>query len=66
MAKRFKCCVCEASLRKNEVGLSKKLVGDHSGKYFCLSCLAIHLDTTEEDLLEKIEDFKNEGCTLFE
>ena len=66
MAKQFKCCVCEATLSKNEVGLNKKLIGEHTGKNFCLSCLAIHLDTAAEDLLEKIEDFKSEGCTLFE
>ena len=66
MPKRVKCCVCEAVLRKNKIGLNKKLIGERIGKHFCLSCMAIHLDTTEEDLLEKIEDLKNEGCTLFE
>jgi len=66
MAKRVKCCVCEAILNKNEIGLNKKLIGERAGKKLCLDCLAVHLDTTAEDLLEKIEDFKNEGCTLFE
>ena len=66
MAKRVKCCVCEAILSKNETGLNKKLIGKHTEKNFCLSCMAIHLDTTEEELLEKIEDLKNEGCTPFE
>ena len=64
--RRFKCCICEESLSKNEIGLNKKLIGKYVEKIFCLNCLAIHLDTTPEDLLEKIEDFKNEGCTLFE
>lgn len=66
MAKQFKCCVCEAHLSKNEVGLNKKLMGEYTGKNFCLNCLAIHFDTTAEDLIEKIKDFKNEGCALFE
>lgn len=66
MTKRFKCCICERPLNKNEIGLNKKLIGEHTGKNFCLNCLAMHLDTTAGDLLEKIEDFKNEGCTLFE
>ena len=63
---RFKCCICEKSASKNEIGLNKKLMGEPVEKIFCLNCLAVHLDTTQEDLLEKIEDFKNEGCTLFE
>lgn len=66
MGKRVKCSVCGASLNKNEIGLNKKLIGTTSDKSFCLECLSAYLDTTVEDLLEKIEDFKNEGCTLFE
>lgn len=66
MAKQIRCYVCEELLSKNEVGLNKKLLGNCTGRNLCLSCLASHLDTTIEDLLEKIEDFKNEGCTLFE
>ena len=66
MAKRVKCCVCETTLRKKESGLNQQLIGERAGKNGCLYCLAVHLDTTTEDLLEKIEDFKNEGCTLFE
>ena len=66
MAKRVKCYVCETTLSKNEIGLNKKLIGERAGKNFCLNCPAVHLDTTAEDLLEKIEDFKSEGCTLFE
>ena len=27
MAKRVKCCVCETTLNKNEIGLNKKLIG---------------------------------------
>lgn len=34
-------------------------------RYMCLSCVAKYLDCTEEDLKEKIEDFKAQGCKLF-
>ena len=30
-----------------------------------MDCQASYLGTTVEDLLEKIEEFKEEGCTLF-
>lgn len=33
---------------------------------FCLSCLAEQLEVTEEELVDKINEFKEEGCKLFE
>lgn len=66
MGKRIKCSVCGASLSKNEIGLNKKLIDATSSKSCCLECLSAYLDTTVEDLQEKIEDFRSEGCTLFE
>lgn len=60
------CYVCgKDSLSKNEIGLTKKLVDANSKKFYCLSCLAEYLEVTEEELLDKIEEFKDEGCTLF-
>ena len=61
-----KCYVCGKSpLTKNEIGLTKKLIERNTKQFYCLSCLADYLEVTEEELLAKIEDFKNEGCTLF-
>lgn len=31
-----------------------------------LDCLAEYLDCTVQELLDKIEEFKEEGCKLFE
>jgi hypothetical protein len=31
----------------------------------CLGCLADYLGNTKEDLLIKIEEFKEQGCGLF-
>lgn len=61
-----KCFACEKSpLTKNEIGLTKKLISRKAKYFYCLSCLAESLEVTEEELLAKIEEFKNEGCTLF-
>ena len=61
-----KCYVCgKTPLTKNEIGLTKKLIDKKSSVFYCLHCLAEYLEVTEEELLAKIEDFKNEGCTLF-
>ncbi len=61
-----KCYVCgNEPLSKDEIGLTKKLIDKKTKIFYCISCLAEELDVTEEELLAKIEDFKNEGCTLF-
>lgn len=64
MKKQY-CIDCEKPLEKNEIGLNKKLLGDSSKYCYCLHCLANFLDVTEEELKNKIEDFKAEGCKLF-
>ncbi len=62
----IECSSCKKKpLSKNEVGICKKLLGKSPKAYFCLDCLASYLDTTVEDLEEKIEEFKEEGCKLF-
>lgn len=66
MEKVIKCCICESELDKNTIGLNKKFHGRKVAKYFCMNCLSAHLDITVEDLQARIEDFKMQGCTLFE
>ena len=62
----IECSSCKKKpLSKNEVGICKKLLGKSPKAYFCLDCLASYLDTTVEDLEEKIEEFKEEDCKLF-
>ena len=61
-----KCCVCgKTPLSRDEVGLTKKLIDRKTPVFYCLSCLADYLEVTGEELLAKVEEFKDEGCTLF-
>jgi hypothetical protein len=53
------------SITKNETGLCKKLLGEKTTCYFCLSCFAEYLDTTVDDLNAKIEEFMEQDCILF-
>ena len=65
-AKEVKCSTCDKSrLEHNEVGLCKKLLGRQAVNFLCMDCLADFLEVTSEELLEKIEDFKCQGCALF-
>lgn len=61
------CYACgKEKLSRDEIGITKKLLGKNEKKLYCLSCLAESLEATEEELLDKIEEFKEEGCTLFQ
>ena len=59
------CLNCSKTLEKDEAALCKKMLGKKTKQYLCLSCLGEYLNTDPEILLEKIEQFKEEGCTLF-
>ena len=61
-----KCYVCgKNALSKNEIGLNKKLFSREVKTFYCLDCLASYLEVDAEFLLERIKEFKEEGCTLF-
>lgn len=60
------CYVCgKDNLSKDEIGLTKKLIDKKTMNFYCIDCLAEYLEVTTEELLDKIEEFKEEGCTLF-
>ena len=60
------CASCHKTpLNKDEVGVCKKLLGPKTKVFYCIDCFASFLDISVDDLLDKIEEFKEEGCTLF-
>lgn len=60
------CFVCDKdNLNKNEVGLNQKLLGRKVERFYCLDCLADYLEVTTDELLAKVEEFKEQGCKLF-
>lgn len=65
MAKQIRCIQCGKILSKDEVALCKKMLGKNTKQFLCLDCLSVFLNTDSEILLQKIEQFKEEGCTLF-
>lgn len=60
-----KCFNCSKDLVKDEIALCKKMLGKNSKQFLCLDCLSAYLNTDQNILLEKIIQFKEEGCTLF-
>ena len=60
------CVMCDKhDLEKDTIGINKKLLGTDITNFYCMDCLSNYLDCTIEELLDKIEEFKEEGCTLF-
>lgn len=61
------CAICsKPALDKNTIGINKKLRGEKVKEIFCLDCLAENLGCEVQDIIDKIEEFKSEGCKLFE
>lgn len=65
MKKEIKCVVCGENVEKVSKALCQKLFDRKTKKIMCLSCLSNELEVEESALLEKAEEFKKAGCTLF-
>ena len=66
MKKIIKCCFCKTEIKKKDlIALNQKLFSKDTKDYYCLPCMAQYFEVTEEDLLNKIEAFKEDGCELF-
>lgn len=64
--KHMACIACgKEPLTKDEIGICKKLLGQETRMFYCLPCLADYLTVTEQDIEDKIQEFKEEGCKLF-
>lgn len=62
---KMQCCECNQSLVKDEIALSVKLLGKNNEDLYCIHCLSEYLECSVNDLLIKIQEFKEQGCTLF-
>ncbi len=63
---RYECVACgKDNLDRDTVGINKKLLGIDIKNFYCMDCLAAYLECTVNELLEKIEEFKIEGCKFF-
>ena len=55
----------ERIMSKECIACGKKQLDKDIANFYCMDCLADFLGCTVDDLLDKIEEFKDEGCTLF-
>lgn len=59
------CTQCRRTLQRVEIALTKKLINRGATSFLCLTCLAQKFQVTEDVLLQKAEEFREMGCTLF-
>lgn len=63
---KIDCVICgKEHLEKDTIGINKKMLGENIDNFYCMDCLAEYLGCTVQELLDKIEEFKEEGCRLF-
>ncbi len=65
MRQKKMCAECGKYLTKDEVALTQKILGRKIDVFYCIECLAEYLDCEHDDLVVKIQEFKEQGCTLF-
>ena len=60
------CVSCHKRICERDVlAVNMKLMGEDVGQYYCLDCLASTLGCSVQDILDKVEEFKAQGCKLF-
>lgn len=52
-------------LSKDELGLNNKMIGREIIQFYYLEHFAEYFNVTTEELLIKVEEFKEKGCVLF-
>ncbi len=65
MRKKKICIDCGKALVKDEIALTRKLIDPDTEEFYCLDCMAVNFGCTTDDLKIKIQEFKEQGCTLF-
>ena len=60
------CIVCCRPVTSDEMAMTRKLINRGAPQFLCLPCLARRFDAAEEELLERMQAFKDMGCTLFD
>lgn len=61
-----RCKKCGRELTYDEIGIHKKMINRGATEFFCLTCLAKEIGSTEDNLRERIEHFRRTGCMLFQ
>lgn len=60
-----RCIRCDAPLFRDDIGANRKFLGRALREFMCRECLSRELRVPRQLIDQKIQQFKEEGCTLF-
>ncbi len=56
---------CGKPLTRDDMAMHKKLINRGAKEFLCIHCLSEHFKVDEQLVRDKIQFFKEQGCTLF-
>lgn len=60
------CYLCNKAITDpDHLGVNYKMLGKRTKRTYCFACLAKELGITEEYLMKKVHDWKEQGCVFF-
>lgn len=60
------CCKeCNKKLENDEIAIYRRLVSRGAKEYLCIDCLSSHFNCSKTLIIERINYFRESGCTLF-
>ena len=60
-----RCIRCGVPLCLDDIGASRKFLGRAVREFMCRECLSRELRVPRQLIDQKIQQFREEGCTLF-
>ena len=60
------CIGCGQAVTPDEAAMTRKLINRGAVQFLCLPCLAARFDASVAELQERMQYFKDMGCTLFD
>lgn len=60
-----RCADCGRPLRRDEIGITKRLISRGLQQFYCLPCLARRLGVSPAAIEQKIQEYREMGCVLF-
>ena len=60
-----RCKSCGTEITGDDKGLHKKLRGRFETEFICISCNAAYFNVPERFLRQKIDEWREMGCSLF-
>ena len=60
------CMTCGRPVSRDEMAMTRKLINRGAAQFLCIPCLARRFDASVQELMDRMQDFKDMGCTLFE